>query len=335
MLEEDRRRLGLAVGRGFVKAALALAAFVLAPVAQAQTGSPEVVTAPGPTGPLAGTLIDPDGKGPLIVIIPGSGPTDRNGDNRYGVVGGPYAQLAEALAKRGVATLRVDKRGMFDSRAAVADGNAVTIGDYASDTRAWIDAVRKRTGRACVWLLGHSEGGLVVLQAAQDSQGVCGVVLLSAAGRPLAAIMREQFRANPANAPLLDSLIGMVDAFEAGRHVDPATLPPPLPALFPESVQPFLIDTFRYDPPRLAAKLRVPMLVAQGDNDIQIGAGDARALAGAAPGARLAMIPGMTHVLRIAAGPGPAASIATYGDASLPVAPALVDAIAGFVGEKR
>ena len=318
-----------------IRAALVTLALAAAPAALAQEAPAGAeVTAPGPLGNLAGTLIDPDPKGPLVLIVPGSGPTDRDGNNRYGVAGGPYRQLAEALAKRGVATLRIDKRGMFGSAFAVADGNRVTITDYATDMRSWVDMARKRTGRACVWLLGHSEGGLVVLAAAQKPEGVCGVVLVSAAGRPLASIMREQFRANPANAPLLEPLLALVDTLETGKHADTAAMPPPLPALFPDSVQDFMIDEFNYDPPKLAAALTVPLLVTQGDRDVQIGPDDARALAKAKPGAKLVIVPRMTHTLRIAAGEGRAASIATYSDASLPVTPALVDAIAGFVTAK-
>lgn len=316
---------------GFASAALALASPAFA---QEALGGIEL-TAPGPQGNLAGTLIDPHPKAPLLMIVPGSGPSDRDGNNRYGVAGGPYRQLAEGLAKRGIATLRVDKRGMFGSKAAVADGNQVTIADYAADVRAWIDVARKRTGRSCIWLGGHSEGGLVVLAAAQQSEGVCGVVLIAAAGRPLADIMRAQFRANPANAPLIEPLLSLVATLESGKHADAASMPPPLPALFPDAVQDFLIDQFRYDPPKLAASLKVPLLVTQGDRDVQIGVPDAQALVGAKPGAKLAIVPGMTHVLRLAASTDRAASIATYGDASLPVAPALVDAIAGFVTEKR
>lgn len=307
-----------------------VAGLALAVPAMAQTAPAGVeVTAPGPIGPLAGTLIDPDPKGPLLLLLPGSGPTDRDGNSGMGVAGGPYRQLAEALAARGVGTLRVDKRGLGGSRGAVADGNRVTMADYAGDARVWIDMALKRTGRKCIWLAGHSEGGLITLIAAQAPKGICGVVLIAAAGRPLGTILREQFRASPGNAPILDSALGMVDSLEAGKRPDPATLKPPLGQIFPEAAQDFLIDQMRYDPAALAAKLRLPILVVQGDNDIQIGVTDARALA-AAPGARLEIIPGMTHVLRIAA-PGAAASIGTYGNAALPVAPALVDAIAGFV----
>ncbi len=309
-----------------------LAGLVLAAPAQAQPVQTGVeVTAPGPLGPLAGTLLDPDPRAPLLLLIPGSGPSDRDGNNPLGVAGGPYRQLAEGLAARGVGTLRIDKRGIGGSRGAVADANRVTMADYATDARAWIDMALKRTGRRCIWLAGHSEGGLIALIAAQRPEGICGVVLIAAAGRPLGTIMREQFRGNPANAPILDSALGMVDTLESGRHADPATLVPPLGRIFPDSVQDFLIDQMRYDPAALAAKLRLPVLVVQGEHDVQVSIADAKALAAAAPGATLAVIPGMTHVLRIAPDPGFAASVATYGNAALPVAPALVDQVAGFV----
>jgi uncharacterized protein len=71
--------------------------------------------------------------------------------------------LAEGLAERGIGSVRIDKRRMFASSAAVADANAVTIDDYVADVGAWIGVIRKETGVSCVWLLGHSEGGLVVL----------------------------------------------------------------------------------------------------------------------------------------------------------------------------
>lgn len=297
----------------------------------------EAVTIAGPQGPLAGTYQSSEGKtgGPVVVIIPGSGPTDRDGNNPLGVKGQPYKLLAEALAVRGVASVRIDKRGMFGSAKAVSDANAATIEGYAADARGWAKFAAKRAGAKCAWLLGHSEGGLVALQAAQDSTGICGVILVSATGRPMVQIMRAQFKANPANAPILPAALAMLDAVEAGKTVDPATLPAPLPTLFPIAVQRYLIEVAKFDPAKLAASTRVPMTIIQGDNDLQVSVDDdAKALAAAQPKARLVVLPGVNHVLKLVPVGNRAANYASYGDASLPIAPGVVDAVAVAVTRK-
>ncbi|MCW3836625.1 alpha/beta hydrolase [Sphingomonas canadensis] len=292
------------------------------------------VTAPGPQGPLAGTAIDAGPGAPVVLIVPGSGPTDRDGNNPLGVTAAPYRLLAEALAARGISSVRIDKRGMFGSKAAVADANAVTVSDYSADVHAWVAAIRARSGVPCVWLIGHSEGGLVVLQSAQSAEGICGVVTLAAAGRPLGDVMRDQFRANPANAPILEPALAAIESLEYGNRVDPADLPPALLSVFAPQVQGFLIDLFAWDPRQLSASSPVPLLIVQGDRDIQIGVSDAEGLKAAAPEARLAVLPGVTHVLKLATAPGFAGSLATYSDPSLPVAPGVVDAVADFVTGK-
>ena len=289
------------------------------------------LTMPGPQGALAGTLLDPGKDAPAILIIPGSGPTNRDGDNPLGVKGGIYRQLAEALAARGIATLRIDKRGMFGSKSAIADANAVTIGDYAGDARAWVDMLRKRSGRSCVWLLGHSEGALVALQAAQDSRGICGLILVAGAGRPLSEVIRAQLRANPANAALLPQGEAALDQLEAGRRVSPAAIPAPLQPLFNERVQGYLIDMFRHDPAKLIAAVTLPVLILQGDRDIQISVSDAERLKAAQPAATLKLMPGINHVLKSVASDDRAANAATYGDAGLPIATEVPDTIAAFV----
>src|SRR6476646_6596916 len=173
------------------------------------------MTIPGPKGDIAGTFSDAGKSAPVVVIIPGSGPTDRNGNNPMGVKAAPYKLLAEALAAKGVSTLRADKRGLFESKAAIADANSVSIADYAGDAHAWAGALRKRTAAKCVWLLGHSEGGLVALAAAQKPEDLCGVILVSAAGRKLGTAIREQLHSNPANAPLLPPAMAALDSLEA------------------------------------------------------------------------------------------------------------------------
>ena len=289
------------------------------------------MTVPGPQGALAGTFVDAAKDAPVVLIIPGSGPTDRDGNNPLGVKAAPYRMLAEALAAKGISTLRADKRGMFGSKAAIPDPNAVTIADYAADAHNWVAALRKRTGADCVWLLGHSEGGLIALAAAQQPAGLCGLVLVAAPGRKLGAVIREQLQANPANAPLLPQAMAALDSLEAGKTVDVTGMPAPLLALFSPKVQPFLIDLLRQDPAALAAHTSLPMLIVRGGKDIQVSAADAQALHSARPNAELVTPPNMNHVLKDVSSDDRAANLVTYADPSLPVDSTLVDAIAAFV----
>jgi len=289
------------------------------------------VTAPGPQGPLEGTYLDAGKHTPVVLIIPGSGPTDRDGNNPLGITAAPYRLLAEALATQAVSSVRIDKRGLGGSKGAVADGNKVTIADYVTDTHNWIAAIRKRTGVKCVWVLGHSEGSLVALAAAQQPDGMCGVISVSGAGRKLSDVIRDQLRANPANAPLLDQAMAALDALEKGQHVDVSGMNPALLRLFAPQVQDFLIDDFRHDPAKLAASLKLPLLIVQGERDIQVSAADARALAAAQPKAKLVLVPAMNHVLKDVANDDRSANVATYSDSSLPVDSTLIDAVASFV----
>lgn len=300
-------------------ASLALAA---APVASE-------VTAPGPQGELAGTMIDAGKGAPLVLIIPGSGPTDRDGNNSIGR-SGTYRLLAQALGERGISTVRIDKRGLFGSAKAVADPDKVVISDYVADVRSWIWKLRGEDQSACVWLLGHSEGSLVALAAAQKSDGICGVISVSGSGRRLGDTLRAQLRANPANAPLLEPALSILGRLEKGETVPDADVPPPLAPLFRASVQGYLIDLLAQEPEKLAAGVTVPLLIVQGETDIQTSVEDAKLLAAAQPKASLVVVPGVNHVLKEAPADR-AANIATYRDPALPVAPAVVEAVAEFV----
>lgn len=310
--------------------AATLLATTLASLAAPAGAAP--LEAPGPQGPLAGTLLMPAAAHPPVaLIIPGSGPTDRDGDNPLGVNAAPYRRLAEALAAHGIASLRIDKRGLFGSADAIPDPNAVTLDDYAADIHAWVTVLKARTGAACIWLIGHSEGGLVALKAAADPAGICGVVLLATPGRPMGEVLREQFQANPANAPYRAAAFEAIAALEAGRHVDPATLAPPLQPLFAPQIQGFLISAFGFDPAPALAGLRLPVLIVQGGRDLQVSDADAHRLAAAQPKAKLMRLPSVNHVLKSVATDDRAANLATYADAALPLAPGVTEAIAGFI----
>jgi pimeloyl-ACP methyl ester carboxylesterase len=288
--------------------------------------------APGPNGALRGTLLSAGGaEHPVLLIIPGSGPTDRDGNSPLGIQASTYRLLAEGLAAEGISSLRIDKRGLFGSAAAIPDPNAVTIGDYAGDVRRWSAILRERTGAPCIWLLGHSEGGLVAMAAANDATGICGLILVAAPGRRLGAILREQLQANPANAPILEQAEHAIDQLEAGQRIEAATLHLALLPLFRPEVQGFLIDTFSYDPAALLAREAKPTLILQGGRDLQISAADAQRLKTAKPNAELRVIPDANHVLKAVTSDDRTANLLTYAAADLPLAADIVPTIVQFI----
>lgn len=317
-----------------IKRAVTLAcAALLGSSLQAESGPVEApIEAAGPQGPLSGTMLRaPGAQGPIALIIPGSGPTDRDGNSPLGIRAASYRLLAQGLAAEGVTTVRIDKRGTFGSAGAIPDANAVTMADYVADTAAWVKSIRAKTGAPCVWLMGHSEGGLVALAAAQDVENLCGVVLIAAAGRPLGDVIKSQLRANPANAPFLQAANAAIDALAAGQRVDVTTLLPPLAPLFNPAVQGFLISTFALNPADLAAKARLPMLIVQGGKDIQVSVADAERLKAANPAATLIILPNANHVLKDVAGNSPSDNLAAYQAPDLPLSEGLVSGIAAFV----
>lgn len=311
------------------------ALIALALTGRVSASTEEFLEAPGPKGQLKGTLLAPDASGahkaPMVLIIPGSGPTDRDGNNPLGVKAATYRLLAEALAAKGVSSLRIDKRGMFASSAAIPDANCVTISDYADDLRAWVSVAKAHTGLSCVWVLGHSEGGLVALAAAQQPQDLCGLILVAASGRPFGEVLREQLNANPANAPLLKDAEVAIAMLERGERVDVAAMHPALQQLFAPVVQGFLISTMKLSPAALIRAYQGPVLVLQGGKDLQVGVEDARRLGQANSRAKVVIFTDVNHVLKAVAGNTRAANYATYADPSLPLAPEVADAIASFV----
>ncbi|MDQ3124933.1 MAG: alpha/beta hydrolase, partial [Pseudomonadota bacterium] len=166
---------------------LILAALLSDPVA-----TPVVL--PSEPAPLHGTLLTPEGPTRAVaLIIAGSGPTDRDGNSPLGVSSSSYRLLAEGLAAHGVATVRSDKRGVGASAYPGMSEAELRFTDYSDDARAWVAETTRLTGQPCVWLIGHSEGALVALTAVTGGDvAVCGLVLLSGAGRPIGAVLREQ-----------------------------------------------------------------------------------------------------------------------------------------------
>ena len=286
------------------------------------------VALPSQPAPLHGTMLTPDGETvAAALIIAGSGPTDRDGNNpQFGVNAASYRLLAEGLAAQGIATVRYDKRGIAGSFAAGVSEADLRFDMLVDDARAWAAETARLTGRPCAWLIGHSEGSLIALAAAQDNDQVCGVVSLSGAGRSAPAVLREQLQAG-LTEPLLGQALHAIDELAAGRTTDSV---PGLESLFRPSVQPYIISWFALDPQTLANLYDGPLFIGQGSTDVQIRVVDAEALKAAQPDATLVIWEGVSHLLKL--GPADrAANAATYADPNLPLAPGVVDDIAGFI----
>lgn len=286
------------------------------------------VTLPAQPAPLAGSLLSPETAiSAVAVILPGSGPTDRDGNQTPAIRASTYRLLAEGLAAEGIATVRIDKRGIGASAAAGFDETKLRFSDYAVDARAWAAEAARLTDQPCAWLIGHSEGALVALQAVQAGDDkICGLVLLSGAGRPAGVVLREQLTALP--DPLKTQAYDALTELEAGRTV--AEPPAALAALFRPSVQPYLISWLPLDPAMLLAAYDGPVFIGQGTTDIQVGVVDAQTLAAADPDATLKLWDGVNHVLKTAPADR-AGNLATYADPDLPLAPGVTQDVAALI----
>jgi uncharacterized protein len=285
------------------------------------------------TGTLYGTLEIPATKPPypVVLIIAGSGPTDRDG-NSSAIQGknNSLKMLAEGLAARGIASLRYDKRLIGESKIAGLKEQDLRFDMYVDDAVRWGEYLRKDSRFRSLVVAGHSEGSLIGMLAARKL-AANGYVSIAGPGRPAGQIILTQLGSKPMPAGLMKQVEDVVKELEAGRTVEGTA--PALAGMFRPSVQPYLISWFRYDPAVEIAKLDMPVVILQGTTDIQVSVDDAKLLAKADPAAKLVLIEGMNHVLKEV----PAAmdkQVPSYSDPSLPLVSRVVDEIAGVAAPK-
>ena len=289
------------------------------------------VTLETKSGALHGTLLLPanaSGPVPVALLIAGSGPTDRDGNSP--LLPGKNNSLklvAEALAQRGVASVRYDKRGIAGSAAAATKESDLTFTTFVDDAAAWLEWLRKDARFSRRIVVGHSEGSLIGMLAAQRSP-VSHVVSLAGAGRPIAEVLDEPLSRGLPPALLTDAR-RIMGELKAGRPVD--SVPAPLAAVFRPSVQPYMISWLPIDPAQEIGRLTMPVLVVQGTTDVQVSMADAERLAQGNPRAKLEVIDGMNHVLKEVR--EPSGQTASYSDPSLPLHPKLVEALTRFLGQ--
>jgi uncharacterized protein len=276
-------------------------------------------------GTLSGTLVSA-GK-TAALIIAGSGPTDRDGNSALNLRSDVYKMLAEGLAGRGISTLRYDKRGVGASQAAMVAEQDLRFQTYVDDANAWAHTLKARAGAEHVWLIGHSEGALIAEKAAQQNAEICGLVLISGAGRKAGVILRDQL-GGLLSEPLKQQAFDGISELESGRTIP--SPPAQLLSLFRPSVQPYMISWLSLDPAAILTALKQPVLILQGDTDVQISVEDAKRLAAARPDATLVILNGVNHVLKVAP-LDRTANMATYNNPDLPLAPGIVDTIAEWI----
>jgi pimeloyl-ACP methyl ester carboxylesterase len=283
-------------------------------------------------GTIEGTLVLPascDGRPrPVALIIAGSGPTDRNGNQAPMLNAQPYKLMAAALAANGVGSLRYDKGGIAASaKAAPTAESAMRFEMGADDAALLVKELRADPRVGKITIIGHSEGSLVGMLAAERAP-VDAFVSLAGAGRPIADILREQLAKGIKDEALLGKANAIIASLASGKTV--SDVPTELASLFRPSVQPYLISWMKYDPATELARLDVPsVLVAQGTTDIQVSMTDAQRLAAARRSAKLLVVQGMNHVLK-AADMSNASQQDAYANPSLPIVPELVTGLVGI-----
>lgn len=289
----------------------------------------------GPVGVLSGTYVKLIGSlRETIIIIPGSGPTDRNGNNNSWIRSSSYWHLAHELAKYGISSLRIDKRGLYASCEAILDANGVKLGEYAQDICNWVNVLQSETNTADISLLGHSEGGLIGMLAAGMCEKISNVILVATPGRKFADTLKRQLADAPEHKPYLSNADKTIKSLEMGVRVNRRDITPETQSLFRPEVQNHLIDLMSYDPIEMISKIKKPVLIVQGQRDIQATIEDAKRLHSGKPKSQLLIIPEMNHVLKRVISNSRKDHLATYKDLYMPIVAELVDAVVGFTVSK-
>lgn len=266
-------------------------------------------------------------KPPVVLIIAGSGATDRNG-NSLGLPGknNSLKMLAEELAIAGIASLRFDKRGVGESRMAGLSEADLRFQTYVADIEAWLKLLAADERFNGLALIGHSEGSTLGMLAAQNVP-VKAYVSLAGPGQSAAKILRAQL-ASKLPPQLMQANEEILNQLE--KNIAVTEVPAPLLALYRPSVQPYLMSWFPIVPSEEIRRLTMPVAIFQGDTDIQVGLSEAQLLAKAQPKAELHIVRGMNHILKQV----PAdmqEQVASYSNPDLALDPVLVTPLVQFL----
>lgn len=282
------------------------------------------------SGNISGTLTMPKNvtsKIPVVLIIAGSGPTDRDGNSpKLGLNGYTYKLLANALGKNGIASLRYDKRLVGQSVSTTKE-KELRFEDYADDAIALVGLLHDDPRFSKVIVLGHSEGSLIGMMASYE-EPVDGFISVAGAGDRADILLTNQMKSQPQF--IADGFKTILDSLKRGKFTD--RVDPALYAIARPDVQPYLLSWMMHDPVREIKKLKIPVLIIQGTTDLQVTVADANKLKKAKSDATLSIIPGMNHVLKEAPNDRDK-NLETYKNPNLPLKPQLVTDIVAFINK--
>ncbi len=283
------------------------------------------------TGTISGSIFIPEGKTsfPVLLVIAGSGPTDRYGNSPMGVKANSYKMLAEALCLQNVGVLLFDKRGVSKSASAGKKENDLRFENYVDDVVQWVELLKKDKRLQGIFIAGHSEGSLIGMLAAEKIK-VQGYISIAGPARSIAEIITQQYTQQlPKTGRIVDSLFSRL---QKAQPLD--TVPPYLMPIFRPSLLPYIKSWMKYIPCNEIKKLTVPTLIIQGGTDIQVAPEEAALLKKCKANAAILLLDSMNHVLKNAP-LGRTQNIATYSNTALPLSDGLTNAITIFIKENN
>lgn len=280
-------------------------------------------------GKMTGQIEIPEGDGPfpLVIILAGSGPTDRNGNSLI-MVGknNSLKMIAEELSKEGVASIRYDKRGVGQNLGLATKEEDLRFEHYIEDAIAWARFAKEDERFSKIGFIGHSEGSLVGMIAAKKVDADL-FISLAGAGRPADEILKEQLSSQLPDY-LMDEYEKIIEKLKQGQQVE--EVPKELQSIFRPSVQPYMISWLKYNPAEHIKQLGARSLIVNGTLDVQVSSNDAKLLHQAKDDSELLIIENMNHVLKESPG-DVAGNMATYTDPTLPLALGLMDGLINFI----
>ena len=278
-------------------------------------------------GNLKGTLTTPVKKTKkAVLMISGSGPTDRDGNSALGFINNGLKMVSEELTIAGYAVLRYDKRGIASSKEMVSNPSEQVFDDFVADAKDWVNFLSER-GYSKIIIAGHSQGSLVGMLAAQQSENVVGFVSIAGLAEDAGTAIVRQLKSQ--SIEMAEGAQIKIDSIRMGYEV--TRYNPLLISLFGPHIQGFLKSYIRYTPVDEIKKLNIPVLIINGTTDMQVGVDQAKALKEAYPAAELAIIENMNHVLKNVPDENPQANMATYSNPELPLSEGLITSITSFI----